>query len=208
MQLTSIWHRDGLGRSTISAVKIARCRFDSYVLPLKCRRSLVSGTAINDCGIYNATAESAFGFASARESDATAVEVARRQPAGHVGAHEVASVGAYIATRLFGISARGTSSLALVSYGIHQYRGRAITGNPAATRVGIAARRCRRTYYGSAQPFLVEFAVAKSCRPCRAGNAPQPRSDLQACSGYHSEIVDIAAIVVRGRGHSEGFLSG
>src|SRR6266853_5558913 len=112
--------------------KIARCCLNSYVLPLKCRRSLVSGTAVNDCGIYHATAESAFGSASARESDATAVEVARRQPAGYVGAHEVASVAAYIATRLFGISAWGTSSLALVSYGIHQYRRRIIAGNPAA----------------------------------------------------------------------------
>src|SRR6202007_957114 len=103
MQLTSILPRDGLGRSTNGAVKIARCRINSYVLPLKCRRSLVSGTAIN--GVYNATAESAVGSASARESDATVVEGACRQPAGYVGADEAASAAAYIAARLFGISA-------------------------------------------------------------------------------------------------------
>ena len=208
MQLTSILPRDGLGRSTNSAVKIARCRFKFLCLTAQMPPKPGIQNR-NHCGVYNATAESAVGSASARESG---LQPLWRSLVGNlrdnVGAGEVASVAAYIAARLLGTSAWGTSSLALVSHGIHQYRGRIIAGNPAAARVGIAARRCGRTYYGSAQPFLVEFAVAESCRPRRAGGAPQPRSDFQAGSGHHSEILDIAATVVRGRGHSEGFLSG
>src|ERR1700686_2235686 len=100
-----------------------------YVSPLKCRRGLVSRSAARFSGV---AAESAFGFASPSQSDATAVEIARRQPEGYTSAHKISTPAAYIAARLCGIGTRGTFTPALVPHCLYQHWRCAVPRDSAA----------------------------------------------------------------------------
>src|SRR5882762_147267 len=108
-------------------VPCPRVILNSYVLPLKRRRSLVSRPATHGHGVGHSA-----GFAPAGEPDAAALEVAGRQSARYLRAGEAPATPTYFAAGECRPAARGSSALAMVSHRVHQHRRRDLAGNPAA----------------------------------------------------------------------------
>src|SRR5258708_20507040 len=95
---------------------MSRGHLNSYVLPLKRRRSLVFRPAI-----YRDRAEHSTGFASTRQPYAAAVEVAGGQSARYPRAGEATAPPTHFAPGECWPAPWGPSESAMVSHGVHAH---------------------------------------------------------------------------------------
>src|SRR5258708_26102848 len=113
---------------------MSRGHLNSYVLPLKRRRSLVFRPAI-----YRDRAEHSTGFASTRQPYAAAVEVAGRQSARYPRAGEAAAAPTHFAAGECRLAAWGPSESGMVSHGVYEHWRPDLAGSPATACAGHAA---------------------------------------------------------------------